>query len=164
MFWTLVFSYWVHLLATVVWFSGLILLAMTAGFALQKGSLAANHWLTLQKRLIPWTNLSLVLLLLTGFVQMTNDVNYSGFLAVDSRWAWAMLVKHIAFVVLAVITVYLQFGLYPAVNRMILLLEKRPQLAQQEQEKLARREKQLLWLNMACAATILFCTAIATAV
>lgn len=163
-FWLLVFSYWIHLLSTVVWFGSLVLLAMTAGLALQNGSLLTNQWLTLQKRLTPWANISLILLLITGFVQMTNDVNYSGFLAIDSTWAWAMLIKHIAFVALAGVTIYLQFGLYPAVNRLALLVEKRPQLAQQEQEKLAAREKQMLWLNVACAAIILFCTAVATAV
>ncbi len=163
-FWLLVFSYWIHLLSTVVWFAGLVLLALSAGLALQKGSLQANQWLILQKRLTPWANLSLMLLLITGFIQMTNDANYSGFLAIDSTWAWAMLVKHIAFVALAVVTVYLQFGLYPAVGRVSLLMEKRPQLAQTEQAKLAQREKQMLWLNVACAATILFCTAVATAV
>ncbi len=163
-FWLLVFSYWIHLLSTLVWFSGLVLLAMTAGLALKEGSLTANHWFSLQKKVTPWANLSLMLLLITGFVQMTNDVNYSGFLAIDSTWAWAMLIKHLAFIVLAVVTVYLQFGLYPAVERVSLLVEKRPLLAQTEQEKLAQREKRMLWLNMACAAIILFCTAVATAV
>jgi hypothetical protein len=95
---------------------------------------------------------------------MTNDVNYSGFLAIDSTWAWAMLVKHIAFGLLAALTVYLQFGLYPAAARIALLAEKRPNLAQPEKEKLIRREKQVLWLNLICAVAILFCTAVATAV
>ena len=164
MFWTLVFSYWIHLLATVVWFGSLVVMALSALPALQKGSVAANQWLGLQKQLTPWANISLVLLLITGFVQMTNDANYHGFLAIDSTWAWAMLVKHIAFGLLAVLTVYLQFGLYPAANRIALLAEKRPNLAQSEKEMLARREKQILWLNLVCAATILFCTATATAV
>ena len=164
MFWTLVFSYWIHLLATVIWFGSLVVMALVALPALHKGSVAANSWLALQKQLTPWANISLLLLLITGFVQMTNDVNYSGFLAIDSTWAWAMLVKHIAFGLLAALTVYLQFGLYPATERIALLAEKRPNLAQSEKEKLTRREKQVLWLNLVCATAILFCTAVATAV
>lgn len=152
------------MLATVVWFSSLALMALAALPALQKGSLAANNWLALQKRLTPWANASLVMLLITGFVQMTNDTNYNGFLAIDSMWAWAMLVKHIAFVVLAVVTAYLQFGLYPAADRIVMLTEKRPNLAQQEQEKFTHREQQILWLNLFCAVVILFCTAVATAI
>lgn len=164
MFWILVFSYWIHLLATVIWFGSLVLMALAAWPALHKGAVAENSWLTLQKRLTPWANISLVLLLITGFVQMTNDTNYSGFLAIDSTWAWAMLVKHIAFVILGVLTGYLQFGLYPAANRIALLANNRPNLAKEEQLKLSAREKQVLWLNLACAAAILFCTAVATAV
>ncbi len=163
-FWILVLSYWIHLLATVVWFGSLVLMSLAAWPALQTGSLTANSWLALQKRLTPWANVSLVLLLITGFVQMTNDTNYSGFLAIDSVWAWAMLVKHIAFGLLVSVTAYLQFGLYPAADRVALLAEKRPNLAQQEQAKLAHREKRVLWLNLVCAALILFCTAVATAV
>ena len=164
MFWILVFSYWIHLLATVVWFSSLAMMALAALPALRQGSLAGNNWLALQKRLTPWANSSLVLLLITGFVQMTNDANYNGFLAIDNAWAWAMLVKHLAFVVLIVVTVYLQFGLYPAAERMALLLEKRPHVAQQERAKLSQREKQILWVNLICALVVLFCTAVATAV
>lgn len=164
MFWILVFSYWIHLLATTIWFGSLVLMTVAAWPALQKGDVAANNWLVLQKRLTPWANISLVLLLITGFVQMTNDVNYTGFLSIDSTWAWAMLVKHMAFGLLAILTVYLQFGLYPAADRIALLADKRPNLAQEEQQKLALREKQILWLNLACAVAILFCTAVATAV
>jgi uncharacterized membrane protein len=164
MFWILVFSYWIHLLATVIWFGSLIVMALAALPALRKGVLAANSWLMLQKQLTPWANISLVLLLITGFVQMTNDANYSGFLTIDSTWAWAMLVKHIAFGLLAILTAYLQFGLYPAADRVALLAEKRPNLAQAERENLTQREKQILWLNLAFAAAILFCTAVATAV
>lgn len=164
MFWILVTSYWIHLLSTVVWFGSLVLMGLAAWPARQKGAVADNSWLTLQKRLTPWANVSLILLLITGFVQMTNDTNYNGFLAVDGVWAWAMLVKHIAFILLAAATIYLQFGLYPAIDRLALLAEKRPNLAQAEQAKLNQREKQMLGLNLACAALILFCTAVATAV
>lgn len=164
MFWILVLSYWIHLLSTVVWFGSLVLMGLAAWPARQKGVVANNSWLTLQKRLTPWANVSLVLLLITGFVQMTNDANYSGFLAIDSIWAWAMLVKHVAFGLLTAVTVYLQFGLYPAMDRLALLAEKRPNLAQTELSKLDQREKQMLGLNLACAALILFCTAVATAV
>ena len=164
MFWILVFSYWVHLLATVVWFGGLAVLAMSALPALRKGTIDENSWLVLQRKLLPWANLSLMLLLITGFVQMTNDVNYNGFLSIDSVWAWAMLLKHIAYVLLVAAMVYLQFGFYPAIDRARVLAEKRPSLAESEQAKLGKQENRLLWVNVICAVVILFCTAVATAV
>lgn len=163
-FWILAISYWIHLLSTVVWLGGMALMAIVALPALRQGTLADNQWFDLQRRFLPWADISLVLLLFTGFVQMTNDPNYSGFLAVDSVWAWAILLKHIAFVGMVVIMAYVQFVLYPGMERFQLLGEKRPLLAEAEQAKLNQREIMMLRLNLACAVLVLLFTAIATAV
>ena len=163
-FWILAISYWIHLLSTVVWLGGMALMAMVALPALRKGTLADNQWFELQRRFLPWADASLVLLLFTGFVQMTNDPNYNGFLAVDSVWAWAILLKHIAFVGMVLIIAYVQFILYPSMDRLKLLGEKRPSLAEAEQTKLSNREILMLRLNLACAVMVLLFTAMATAV
>lgn len=171
-FWILVVSYWFHLLATVVWLGGLALMLLVAWPALRRGTLADNHWLALQQRFMPWANGSLIVLLITGFVQMTNDPNYNGFLLIDSLWAGAILIKHLAFGAMVVIGVYVQWSLYPAMDRLKLLAEKRPSrqaqdkpsLIQSEQEALTQRELRLLRLNLLCAVAVLFCTAVATAV
>ncbi|MDV7390578.1 hypothetical protein RZS08_04455, partial [Arthrospira platensis SPKY1] len=76
----------------------------------------------------------------------------------------AMLLKHIAYVGMVLLSAYMQFSLYPAMARLSLLSESRPQLAAAEQEKLSRKEWQFLRLNLACAALILLFTAVATAV
>lgn len=158
----LALSYWIHLLATAVWLGGLAFTVLVALPALKQQTLNGNQWLSLQSRLMPWVNGSLVLLLLTGFVQMTNDANYTGFLQVDSLWTWAMLLKHIVFGGMAAVTAYLQWGLYPEMERLQLLLEKRPQLAS-EMEVLQQTERRLLWINVGCAALVLLFTAVLTA-
>jgi len=163
-FWVLVASYWVHLLATVVWLGGIALMAFIAWPALRQGTLSSNQWFQLQKRFLPWVNAALIVLLITGFVQMTNDENYNGFLAVDSLWAWAMLLKHIAYGGMVLLTAYLQFGLYPAMSRLALLADSRPETAAAEGDKLAAREIRYLRLNVIAAMLVLFFTAIATAV
>lgn len=163
-FWILVLSYWIHLLATVVWLGGLALMVLVAWPALRQGTLLANHWLGLQKRFLPWANGSFVLLLITGFVQMTNDPNYNGFLVIDGLWAGAILIKHIAFAGMVFIGAYMQWSLYPALDRLRLLAEKRPSLVDDERAKLSGRELRLLRLNLICAAAILLLTAVATAV
>lgn len=163
-FWVLVISYWIHLLATVIWFGGLIIMGVAGLPAFNRGVLDANQWLGLQKRFVQWVNGSLLLLLITGFVQMTNDANYGGFLVLDSIWALGMLLKHLAYGLLVVITAYLQFGLYPAMARTAVLAQKRPQLAATEQSKLSTTESRLLKINLVCAAFILLCTAVVTAV
>lgn len=163
-FWILALSYWVHLLATVVWLGGLALMGLVAWPALRRQTLAANQWLELQKRFTPYVNASLVILLVTGFVQMTNDVNYEGFLRVDTLWAQAILVKHIAVAAMIVIGGYVQWRLHPQMERVALLAQRRPGLAEEEQEALMEREIRLLRLNLLCAVAVLFFTAMATAV
>ncbi|MCZ2114604.1 MAG: CopD family protein [Anaerolineae bacterium] len=163
-FWILAASYWVHLLSTIVWLGGIVLMAFIAWPALNQGTLDANQWFQLQKRFLPWVNASLVLLLITGFIQMTNDENYSGFLAIDSLWAWAMLLKHVAYVVMVALTATMQFILYPAMTRAALLAQTRPETAAAERDKLAAREIRYLRLNVAAAMIVLLFTAIATAV
>lgn len=163
-FWILAASYWVHLLATVIWLGGIVLMAFIAWPALHQGTLTSNQWFQLQKRFLPWVNACLVILLITGFIQMTNDENYSGFLSIDSVWAWAMLLKHIAYVGMVVLTIYLQFSLYPSMQRMTLLAETHPETATAEREKLAGREIRYLRINVIVAMSVLLFTAIATAV
>ena len=163
-FWLLVASYWVHLLATVVWLGGIALMAFIAWPALRQGTLSSNQWFQLQKRFLPWVNAALVLLLITGFIQMTNDENYNGFLAIDGTWAWAMLLKHIAYIGMVGLTVYLQFALYPAMARLALLAESHPETAAAERDKLAAREIHYLRLNVLAAMMVLLFTAMATAV
>jgi|CXWJ01.1.fsa_nt_gi uncharacterized membrane protein len=163
-FWVLVASYWVHLLATVVWLGGVALMAFVAWPALRQGTLSSNQWFGLQKRFLPWVNAALIILLITGFIQMTNDENYNGFLQVDSLWAWAILLKHVAYGGMVALTVYLQFFLYPAMSRLALLEASQPETAAAEQDKIARREIRYLRLNLLAAAAVLLFTAIATAV
>ncbi len=162
-FWILAVSYWLHLLATVVWLGGAALMAFIAWPALRQGTLDANQWFQLQKRFLPWVNAALVILLITGFVQMTNDENYHGFLSVDSVWAWAMLLKHIAYAGMVAMTAYMQFVLYPAMARLALLAETHPETAAAERGKLAGREIRYLRVNLAMAMMVLLFTAIATA-
>lgn len=163
-FWILAISYAVHLLATAVWAAGLLLMSVTAVPALRVGTLDDNRWLVWQKRAMPWLNGSLVLLLVSGFYQMTTDPNYNGFLTIDSTWAWAMLFKHIAYGGLIVCTSWIQFSLYPAMERTAVLAQKRPKLAAEERAMLAQREQALLRANLILAVIILLCTAVATAV
>lgn len=163
-FWLLALSYWIHLLATVVWLGGMALIAFIAWPALRRGTLSGNQWTELQKRFAPWVTGSLIILLITGFIQMTNDPNYNGFLVFDSIWAWAMLFKHIAYVGMVGLTVYLQFILYPSMTRVSVLTEARPELAAEEQAALTQQEIRLLRINLVCAAGVLLFTAIATAV
>ena len=161
MVWILALSYWVHLLATVIWLGSLALLGLVALPAWKKQSLSDNQWLALQKSLTPWINSSMALIWVTGFIQMTQNKQYNGFLVLDSQWAWAILVKHVAVIVMTVLTIVVQVRIYPAMERLELLRGR--DSAEAQHKALAQQEVRLLRLNMFAAITVLLCTAIATA-
>ncbi|MFT5195067.1 MAG: hypothetical protein ACI9EW_001633 [Cellvibrionaceae bacterium] len=162
--WFLSINYFFHLLATVILLGSLTGVVGLALPALSKGALSQNQWLDLQKKLIPWANGALVVLLLSGFYQMTTDPNYGGFLILDGLWAWAMLLKHVAYAGMVGVTFYLQFSIYPAIDRLQLLAAKKPEFAAEDQQQLHSREIQLLRVNVVCAVFVLLFTAVMTAV
>ncbi len=157
----LAIPYFVHLVTTVIWLGSLLMMAMMAMPAWRKQSLADNQWVELQKRLAPWINGSMALLWITGFVQMTNDAQYRGFLVLDSTWAWAMLAKHVAVIGLTVGGLWMQFRLQPAMERVMLLEGKVS--AESDLSSVQRQAKRLLRLNLFLAILVLLFTAIATA-
>jgi uncharacterized membrane protein len=163
-FWVLTLSYWLHLLSTVVWLGGLTLMAIVGWPAVRRHLLESDQWALLLRRFMPWANGSMVLLWVTGFLQMSGDTHYEGFLAVNSLWAQALLIKHIAVLGMVALGVYVQMRIHPALARLALLEQKRPAMAQAERQQLAKRENRLLRLNLICAAAVLFCTAVITAV
>ena len=162
--WFLSINYFFHLTATIILLGSLGGVVGFAWPALSKGDLNQNQWIMLQKKLLPWANGSLVILLLSGFYQMTSDPNYSGFFVLDGIWAWAMLFKHIAYAGMVGVTFYLQFVIYPEVGRVQLLAKKQPEQSAGHQQALLNREKRLLKINLLCAMMILVFTAIMTAV
>ena len=163
-FWALTLSYWIHMLSTVVWLGGLVTMAVVAWPAVRQHILDQNQWITLQKRFTPLANASLVLLWITGFLQMTADPNYEGFLAVDSLWAQAILVKHLAVLGMMVFGIAIQWRIQPDLARLAILESKQPEFAAAERDKLTRQEIRLLRLNLIFAAAVLFFTAVATAI
>lgn len=162
--WILTASYFVHLLATVVWLGGMTLMAIVGWPAVRRHLLDGQQWAALLRRFTPWANASLVILWITGFLQMTSDPNYEGFLAVNSTWAQALLVKHIFVIGMMILSFYVQWRIHPALSRLALLEQRRPVLAKEERDRLANKENQLLRLNLLCAAVVLLFTAVATAI
>lgn len=162
--WALALSYWLHLLSTVIWLGGLAVMVLIAWPSVRKRVMEPEQWHHLQERFTPLSNASLVILWITGFLQMTADPNYEGFLAVNSLWAQAILVKHLAVLGMMGFGLYIQWRIHPALARLNLLAAKNPETAAGGREKLAQREARLLRLNLLCAVAVLFFTAIATAV
>jgi uncharacterized membrane protein len=88
--WALSLAYWLHMLATVVWIGALATLSLVVLPAARR-SLEVKAYADLigqiQRRLDPLGWFSLLLLAGTGLVQMSANPYYSGFLAIENRWA-----------------------------------------------------------------------------
>ena len=157
----LAFCYAIHLFATVVWL-GLLFVSALFAFPAWRMRLewTENHWLAWQKQLFPLIQGAMVLLWLTGFVQMTQDSHYDGFLALQSGWAWAMLIKHLAVLGMMGVTFGQKWVLFPALERTQWLVQAGKSA---DLPALMRQNSRLLAINLICAIIVLVCTAIATA-
>ncbi|MGQ0602023.1 MAG: CopD family protein [Anaerolineales bacterium] len=163
--WVLALMYWLHLLATVVWVGGLALMALIVWPTLHArlGVQSATVFAELHRRFNPWAWLSLAVLVGTGLFQMTADKNYRGWLQIENAWALAILLKHVVVAGMVVIGLMMQLWIQPALARLALLADRGKPVPVTEAESLRKRESLLMWLNLVCAALVLLCTAIATA-
>lgn len=162
--WGLSIAYWLHMLATVIWIGGLAALGLfvlpAARRALDEPAYAA-FLSALQTRFDPLSWFSLTLLAATGMFQMSANPNYNGFLAVDTAWAYAILVKHLLFFGMTGLSAYLTWGLLPQLRRLALRRAKTGDLPAAEAARLERQQLRLMQLNLALGIVILALTAIA---
>ena len=100
----LTLSYLLHIIATVTWIGGLVTMALVvqpiAAKTLADKAAIAQLLEGIHKRFRPLANISLIVLVLTGLVQMVANKNYRGFLLFDNVWSQAILLKHLSVIVM----------------------------------------------------------------
>lgn len=155
-------SYLVHLVATVVWIGGIVFMAfvVTPATAGEPGS--SRLQAAIQRRFTPIANLSLIVLIVTGMVQLTANSNYVGFLNFSNIWAKAILLKHIAVGGMVLSGLYMNLVLQPDINRMAMLLSS-GKAKPEDTAALTRRQSQLTQINVVLAIVVLLFTAVARA-
>jgi uncharacterized membrane protein len=166
----LTISYAVHMLATVLWIGGLSSLALIVLPAARKLPLGdyATLLSNMQRRMDGLAWFSLALLAGTGMFQMSGSPQYTGFLAIDSRWALAILLKHGVFALIIGVSAYLTWGVLPALQRQALAQARGLQAGGGQAGAgtfagLDRSHTRLVWLNLALAVIVLVLTAVARA-
>ncbi len=156
-------SYFLHLIATVIWLGGMGLLVLVIyPLAARDPERWAALLPPLEARFRPMANLSLLVLLVTGVVQTAEDPNYGGLLDFSTAWSQAIAAKHLAFFGMVGIVLFLQFGLRPSLERAELLARKQPD--DPTPARLRVREQRLTWVNFGLGMVVLAFTAIATAI
>lgn len=154
----LAISLFFHILATVVWIGGILIITLLVipevNRVLADQPTLYQTLQRLRKRFYPISNLALVVLIVTGLSQMTADPEYDGLMQFTNTWSQVLLVKHIAIVVLALVGVFLQFSIAPALERTTLLLE-RGKGDTTDWDSLRKRETVLTWVMISLAIVIL---------
>ena len=154
----LAISLFFHILATVVWIGGILVITLLVipevNRILVDQPALYQVLQRLRKRFTPISNIALVVLIVTGLSQMTADPNYDGLLLFDNTWSQVMLVKHILIIIMALMGIFLQFSIAPALERTGLLLE-RGKGNPTDWEQLRKREQRLTWLILLLAICIL---------
>lgn len=153
--WALTLTYWLHLLATIVWLGGLAMLALII-WPLAADALTLLE--RIERRFRPFVNGSLALLFITGMVQMTADANYSGLLVIDSVWAAALAIKHVIFGGMLLLSVWIQVNTLPGIERAQLLKDEAGVT------KGFNQLRRLISLDLGAGVLVLLMTALMTAV
>ena len=162
----LAISYFFHLIATIIWIGGLVILTIMvlpeARRVLGENPAFYTLLARLRKRFFPLSNFSLALLIVTGLIQMSGDPHYNGVLQFTNEWSRVILLKHVAIAGMIVCGLALQYWVAPSLERATLLAEhhKGDPL---ELEHLRHREVRLTWINVALGIAVLGFTAWATA-
>jgi uncharacterized membrane protein len=158
-------SVFFHLVATAFWIGGLLVTVITvwpeARRALGEDAALLAFMSRLRRRITPYFNLSLAVLLATGMVQMSLDSNYDGLLQFDNDWSRVILFKHILLIGMVLCSLTLQWGVAPALERHTLLLAR----GKGDPADYARQRHREIWLTrimLALGVLILACSAWAT--
>jgi len=163
----LALNYWLHLLATVTWMGGLTVLTLVVWpgltASLLQGTDAATVMDAIERRFRPIANLSLVVLLTTGIIQMSDDPHYKGFLVINSLWTWGLLIKHILIGVMIVISLATQGQLLPQLDRARLLALSGKASGLEQERTLRKRLRLMTTISLGLGILILLVTAVITA-
>jgi uncharacterized membrane protein len=159
--WALTLTYWLHMLAVVMWIGSLVAINILILPASQRTlNLAQQLSLVsaLQKRLEPIAWFSIGILLFTGLIQMSTNEHYDGFLNISTQWSFAILAKHILGALMIIVSAIQTWEVFPAIQRIII---KKENADETELAKLQKREIRLVRINLFLSIIILLATAIA---
>jgi uncharacterized membrane protein len=158
----LTLTYWLHILATVVWIGGLASLSIFVLPAARR-TLSAQEYSkflkAVQKRMQPFSWLCLVILIFTGLFQMVTHPSYVGFLVIANSWAQAILLKHLVVGVMLALSAYVTWWLIPVLNRMEFMQAMGKTVDETVLQKLEQRQLSIMQINLFLAVIILLLTA-----
>jgi uncharacterized membrane protein len=165
--WFLTIIYWLHMMATVIWVGGLTSLSVLFIPSIKKVldyQKQAELIIEIQKKFRPLGWFSLIVLSGTGLIQMSAHPKYGGFLAIDNQWALAILFKHGIIVLLIASMAMINWGILPAMRKIALRQSIGKTINTVEKQRLEKRERLLVRVNLGLSIIVLALTAWARSV
>ena len=150
------------MLATVTWLGSLVGLSLLVIPAASKVlDIDAQSALldAIQTRLDAVSWFCLFLLVATGMFQLSANPNYHGLLSMENTWEKSILAKHGLVLLMVVASMVMSWGVLPAIRRAKIRLKRTGDAG--EMDKLRKRERLLLRVNLVLSALVLLATAAA---
>jgi uncharacterized membrane protein len=162
--WVLTTAYSAHMLATVVWIGGITFqaaLLLPLALKPETGPKLRSLLGSIRRRFLPLAWLSLAVLIGSGLTQMTASTNYAGFLVIQNRWSFAILLKHLGITVMLAVMAYQTWVLYPRWARLELIQARTTDDGTGADLKLLRHEATLIRVQLLLSVIVLILTAVA---
>ena len=154
----LTLSHFFHLLATVIWIGGIILILLvilpSAKVALESAPVVGRLMQEITKRFTPMANISILVLIVTGVVFISHEKNFTGFLDFMNPWNLVMLLKSLLVAVMIIIHFYRGLILNPKIERLSGQVEN-PQVV-----RLRKYSSNLVKTNLALGVAVLLVSGI----
>lgn len=121
-----VISYWLHLVAAVVWIGGIFFILFIAlpsakqVLGIESGKLMGE----ISKRFTPLANYSILILALTGIALTWFDKRFSGIGIPKNNWTLVLILKHIIVLGMVIIHFYRGLVLNPRIGKIELSVKK----------------------------------------
>lgn len=115
-------SHFLHLLATVVWIGGIVMILFvilpSAKSALESAPMVSRLMKEITKRFTPMANISILVLIATGIFIAQYEKNFTGVLDFNNPWNLIMLLKHFLVALMIIVHFYRGLILNPKIGRL----------------------------------------------
>jgi len=119
---TLSLSHFLHLMATVVWIGGIVMILLVilpgAKESIESAPKIKRLMKEIARRFTPMANISILIVILTGNVIAFYDKRFTALLEFNNPWNSVMLLKHFLVVVMVIIHFYRGLLLNPKICRL----------------------------------------------
>jgi len=161
-------SHFFHLLATVVWIGGMVMILLVilpgAKAALESAPTVGRLMKDIARRFTPMANISILVLIVTGIAITYQERNFSGFLDFNHTWPAVMFLKHSFVALMIIIHFYRGLILNPKIGKLSAQADKsqKSSAIPSPVGKLQKFSLNLVKTNLALGMIVLLLTAISS--